>query len=352
MLIVCPSCATSYEVDPVSVGPSGRQVRCVRCRTVWRAELSRAEKLRAAAAAIAPGVAIAPAAGTFAAGIPAQPQNDAWSAPEMPAQMVSQAEAEAADLDEAFNGYEAVEPVADLDAALAASAAADEPVAASDFAEDETLHHERDLDYGHSDEIQAPPIVPVDLDEADPAFAIPAQPVRRPIQSNNVESVAARRRRASAKRGLPRWPLTALQSAILVLIVLDMVVIGWRNEIVRVLPQTASFYAATRMPVNLRGLVFDNVTTSMEQHEGVPILVVQGSIVNDVRHSIELPRLKFLVRNAAREEIYTWTVVPPRAVLPSGEAVAFRTRLASPPPETRDVLLRFFTRRDVMSGSH
>jgi hypothetical protein len=38
--------------------------------------------------------------------------------------------------------------------------------------------------------------------------------------------------------------------------------------------------------------------------------------------------------------------------LPSGEAVAFRTRLASPPPETRDVLMRFFTRRDVMSGSH
>ena len=37
MLIVCPSCATSYEVDAPLLGESGRSVRCVRCRTVWLA---------------------------------------------------------------------------------------------------------------------------------------------------------------------------------------------------------------------------------------------------------------------------------------------------------------------------
>src|SRR3989304_4383103 len=35
MLIVCPSCATSYMIDPASVGPGGRTVRCARCRTTW-----------------------------------------------------------------------------------------------------------------------------------------------------------------------------------------------------------------------------------------------------------------------------------------------------------------------------
>src|SRR5260370_609584 len=35
MLIVCPSCATSYMIDAASVGPGGRTVRCARCRTTW-----------------------------------------------------------------------------------------------------------------------------------------------------------------------------------------------------------------------------------------------------------------------------------------------------------------------------
>src|SRR5476651_1643277 len=35
MLIVCPSCSTSYLIDPASVGPAGRTVRCARCKMTW-----------------------------------------------------------------------------------------------------------------------------------------------------------------------------------------------------------------------------------------------------------------------------------------------------------------------------
>ena len=35
MLIVCPNCATSYMIDPASLGPGGRTVRCARCKTTW-----------------------------------------------------------------------------------------------------------------------------------------------------------------------------------------------------------------------------------------------------------------------------------------------------------------------------
>jgi hypothetical protein len=62
-----------------------------------------------------------------------------------------------------------------------------------------------------------------------------------------------------------------------------------------------------------------------------------------------VPRLKLAVRNAAKEEIYSWTAAPPRATLAPGQAVAFRTRLASPPPESRDVLVRFLNRRDIVA---
>ena len=55
MLIICPSCATSYDVDLANLSPNGRQVRCARCRTIWHAEPSHADKLLLAAAALAPG---------------------------------------------------------------------------------------------------------------------------------------------------------------------------------------------------------------------------------------------------------------------------------------------------------
>jgi len=41
MQIVCPSCTTAYYVQPATLGPTVRSVRCVRCRTVWFAALSR-----------------------------------------------------------------------------------------------------------------------------------------------------------------------------------------------------------------------------------------------------------------------------------------------------------------------
>jgi hypothetical protein len=89
----------------------------------------------------------------------------------------------------------------------------------------------------------------------------------------------------------------------------------------------------------------------MEQHEGVPILVVEGNVFNDTRKAADVPRLKFVVRNAAREEIYSWTAVPARASLLPGEAVAFRSRLASPPTEARDLIIRFVNRRDLVAGT-
>jgi hypothetical protein len=116
------------------------------------------------------------------------------------------------------------------------------------------------------------------------------------------------------------------------------------------MPQTASFFSWMGMSVNLRGLDFDDIAVATEQHDGVPILVVEGNIVNDARKIVDVPRLKFAVRNAAKQEIYSWTAVPSRTMLPPGEAVAFRTRLASPPPDGRDVLVRFINRRDVVAG--
>jgi len=92
------------------------------------------------------------------------------------------------------------------------------------------------------------------------------------------------------------------------------------------------------------------VTSETQTAEGVPVLLVQGRIVSTSKHMVDVPRLRFAVRNASGNEIYTWTALPNRSLLSPGETLAFQSRLASPPPETRDVLVRFFNRHDLGVG--
>jgi hypothetical protein len=199
-------------------------------------------------------------------------------------------------------------------------------------------------------QVDAPPLSPVDLDEGAPPIEVEAdQPTEPP--PDDIESYAARHD-TNGKSRWWHWPLSALQSGVLALLIIDAALVGWRDEFVRMMPQTASFYSTLGLNVNLRGLAFDGVTTSTEQHEGVPILVVEGNIVNDSHKVVDVPRLKFAVRNASGQEVYSWTAAASRASLPPGENVAFHSRLASPPVEAHDVLVRFITRQDIISGAH
>ncbi len=87
-----------------------------------------------------------------------------------------------------------------------------------------------------------------------------------------------------------------------------------------------------------------------EIHDGVPVLVVEGVIVSTVSTPVDMPRLRFALRNAAGAEVYSWTAQPSQPVLGAFETLPFRSRLASPPAEGHDIQVRFFTRRDAVAG--
>ncbi|MFZ1921878.1 MAG: zinc-ribbon domain-containing protein [Xanthobacteraceae bacterium] len=331
MLIVCPNCATSYDVDAATLLPGGRRVRCVRCRTIWQAELPHKEKLIAAAEALAPHAVKAAAEVSAAAGAG---QGD----PPPP-------DAEELRLDANL--------AADLAQTAAASAAGqhgsdglDEPPSASpDSADDVAVAEDGPA------EVESPPTAPTEP-EGD---ILPIETDAGPEAPNDdtpedIESVAARRFQRPNKRVRLQWPLLRLQSAILALIVFDAIVVGWRGDFVRAMPQTASFYAWLGLPVNVRGLDFGGLTTATEQHDGVPILVVRGNIVNITDKTENVPHLRFAVRNAARQEVYSWSALPAQRVVAAGQAIAFQSRLASPPPDSHDVLVRFVNRYDILAG--
>jgi predicted Zn finger-like uncharacterized protein len=326
MLLVCPNCATSYQVEPAALGATGRSVRCVRCRNVWFARDpgplgAIAEKHRADIAVLTgtpdPALGAAPAEPM----VPADP----WA-------IVA--------VDDAM-------PSADpgSEAALTPTDALAEPSA------NETGLRPRPEEDPWSPELPQS-LEPIAIDDApalapmDAGGALPAD-AKLP---EDIETLAARRYPRHDERGWARFLPSGLPFAILALIVLDAALIAWRADVVRVAPQTAALYAAFGMPVNLRGLTFNDVVTTTETHEGVQVLVVEGVIASAATRAVEFPWLRFSVRNAKGQEVYAWTALPARNVLAPGETLAFRSRLASPPPEVHDVLVRFFNRRDLVAG--
>lgn len=321
MLIVCPSCATSYDVEPASLGAHGRQVRCVRCRTVWRAELNRAAQLTAAAEALSPDEPAFPPPLVASAEAAASTSSDNAAL-----------EAAAAEQPDSVGGENLAEQPDPAPAEVAAEA---DPGAAETIPAPEA----------ETAEMDAPPLAPADFDAGRALFDVDAQHA----PTEDVETAAARRARPGGRR--LQWPsLSRLQALILGLLIIDAMLIGWRADVVRLLPQTASLYGSIGMPVNLRGLNLEDLSITTEMHDGVPILVVRGKIVNVTGAIVEVPRLKLVVRDAARREIYSWTVAPSAARLRPYRSTEFSSRLASPPAGSKDVMVRFLNRRDVMAG--
>jgi predicted Zn finger-like uncharacterized protein len=149
-------------------------------------------------------------------------------------------------------------------------------------------------------------------------------------------------------RGSALFNLPAACAAMGALVV---ALIVWRTDVVRLLPQTASFYKLVGLEVNLRGLTFKDVKVTTETVEGKPVLVIEGMIVGDTRKTVELPRLRFSVRDAQGTEIYAWNTVLEQTALQPGDHAKFKSRLASPPAEGKSIDIRFFNKRDIAGGS-
>lgn len=154
--------------------------------------------------------------------------------------------------------------------------------------------------------------------------------------------------RAASRPARPR--LFNLPTACAAMGALVVALVMWRTDVVRLLPQTATFYKAIGLQVNLRGLAFKDLKVASETVEGKPVLVVEGVVVSESRKPVELPRLRFAVRDQNGQEIYAWNAILDQAVLKPGDTAWFRSRLAAPPPEGRHIDVRFFNKRDLTAA--
>jgi len=175
-------------------------------------------------------------------------------------------------------------------------------------------------------------------------------PLKMPIE-RILDATPLARLRAKLP-ALPALPLPKinLPIACVTMAALSLGLVVWRADIVRMMPQTGAFFKMVGLGVNLRGLEFDKLKLSSETVDGKPVLVIEGALTNLTRKPVELPRLRFIVRDEKGNDIYAWNSIMEQTSLGDGGHLAFKSRLASPPPEGREIAVRFFQRRDLAAG--
>lgn len=196
---------------------------------------------------------------------------------------------------------------------------------------------------------------PVDGEEvpADESVASASEPGEAPQPAMTIEAPATPPRRrpwhqrvsAPERPEMRRGPVIAAVAIAAVL----TVAVGVRKSIVGAMPEMGRVYAAFGLPVNLSGLDLQKIKGGLVSEGGVELLVVQGDIVNVSPTVRPVPRLKFAVLDARGIEIYSWTAQADAKDLKPGESQTFRRRLASPPPEGAEVLVRFVGRDDLVA---
>lgn len=300
MQIVCPQCATAYAVETEALGTGGRTVRCARCHTVWHAGGDGSDDAAAPAAA-------------------------EWRTPGSPLPPLQGSTIEEAQAAAALDWVPT--PEGGEEAPAAGEGAVPAPV--------------------QSDTGSAVAVM-----EAPPAAAAGPEIEGVAVASGGDARPESRRMRRPARRAPRNRPQpTAAHAAAALLGVLVALIVA-RGNMVRLLPQTASLYALVGLPVNVRGLVFADVKTALETQNDMPVLVVEGTVRNVTAKAVEVPPLRLAVRDGAAAEIYGWTSMPDRPQLAAGESQAFRARLASPPAEGREVLVRFVNRHDQFAAAY
>jgi predicted Zn finger-like uncharacterized protein len=287
MQIVCPHCTTSYGVNPANFGEGGRKVRCARCQEVW---LARPEPV--------PAMAGAGAANDF-------------SHP-----------------DDAVSNDQAV--------TRGGTPYVESPSISGDWPDPRESRSANGSDANWTAAAQQDDAIDEQIpDKTASRFHSLGSPI-------------------SPLRGFLKWPAAFrtinLKMACVAMGAMVLALVIWRTDVVRLMPQTAAFFKMTGLEVNLRGLSIDDVKITTEMANNKPVLLIEGTIRNIARKAVEIPRLRFIVRDAKGSDLYAWNAVLEQPSLIPGEKAWFKTRLAAPPAEGREIAVRFFHRLDLATG--
>ncbi len=174
-----------------------------------------------------------------------------------------------------------------------------------------------------------------------PALSVQAPPKVVPDGPSVAEVRSAVVDKQKAGTGWRAGALTGWAALIVVLALLSWTAVKFRQEIVSIWPQTATFYAAVGMDVNSVGLAFQDVSYRVTSEDDQPILHIKGTIINITQRELAVPQIHAALTDEDRRDLFYWKIDPGARNLSPGKTTTFSARVPSPPSGARHVDLKF-----------
>lgn len=183
--------------------------------------------------------------------------------------------------------------------------------------------------------------------EAAPRDAAQAMALAAPPEPPSFSIEAERRERRvqlpAVKRASSRGQFLGLGLVLILLIGVAWGLIAARTEIMNYWPPAAKLYAMVGYGPTVAGpgLELRKVTPSRGIENGVPILAIDGEVVNISTVVREVPKLKVALRDGSDHELQAWTVAVTEQRLLPGASVPFHTTIAQPSDAATGVVVSF-----------
>ena len=282
MNLICPSCQTTFLVEPDQLGPGGRRVRCGVCAHTWFQEPLAEE----------PPAEETPAEETPAEETPAE-ETPAEETPES----APEPEPDRAEID-----YSVAEPAAEAPA------------------------------------VPEPPLEDLAAEEAAvPEFpeedAGPMEPIPEGLGDPGLRSRRAYRRP-------PSPPVERRSSLLLGWLLLLFVVAGLsggfyfgRDRLVEAAPGAVRLYALLGLPVGEvgSGLELRDVKSVRRLVDGESVIIIEGLVANVSEKERQVPLMRASLLDSDGEELDQWTFSAQAEALPPGGTTVFETSMQNPP---------------------
>ena len=184
------------------------------------------------------------------------------------------------------------------------------------------------------DWFQAPP--------DDPPPAVEPAPPPPAAEYKPVPNLPAIREPDRSGRAATIWLLLVIFGAVMI----GAVYYG-RHQVMRLWPASAQIYERIAVAIGVpfsaadQALTIADVRARRAASGDQPVLVVEGDLANPTDRVVDVPRLRVVLRDAARSQIGEAVFRAVKRRLVPGEELPFRTYIANPPPDAADISVHF-----------
>jgi len=189
-----------------------------------------------------------------------------------------------------------------------------------------------------------PVLEPVVAPQSDPEPSAPepvtAAPLSSILKPQAAETPPRPKKRKAAKGGVLADAI-AWAALIFLAVTIGWAAVQYRQTIVELWPGVAPLYEVVGLPVETEGIALIDVAYQHEVEDGQPVLSVTGKIVNVSDRELPVPIIRVMLSDQDQHEIYHWMFNTGVQSLRPGAESPFVTRLSSPPPEARNLNIRF-----------